>query len=68
MIDMVEIYRKLRGNYDEGDVIQVELVIPLMNKFIVNFTHVNFEEKKRYMIAVFSARGIEQIVMAGDVA
>jgi hypothetical protein len=66
MIDMVDIYKKLRGNYDEGDTIQVELVIPLMNKFVVNFTHQNFEEKKRYMIAVFSERGIEQIVMAGD--
>jgi hypothetical protein len=67
MIDMVDIYRKLRNNYDEGDTIQVQLVIPLMNKFIVNFTHENFEKRTRYMIAVFSERGIEQIVMAGDV-
>lgn len=67
MIDMVDIYRRLRDNYDEGDTIQVQLVIPLLNKFVVNFTHQNFEEKTRYMIAVFSARGIEQIIMAGDV-
>lgn len=67
MIDIADIYRKLRGNYDEGDTIVVQLVIPLLNKFIVNFTHENHMERKRYMIAVFSERGIEQVVMAGDV-
>lgn len=68
MIDMVDIYRRLHANYDEGDTIQVELVIPLMNKFIVNFIHTDHRERRRYMIAIFSERGIEQTVMAGDVA
>jgi hypothetical protein len=39
MIDMIDIYRKLRDNYSQGDFIQVQLVVPLMNRFIVHFTH-----------------------------
>jgi hypothetical protein len=67
MIDMIDIYRKLRDNYSEGDFIQVQLVVPLMNRFIVHFTHEGDLEQKRYMIAIFNEQGIAQVIEAGDI-
>lgn len=67
MIDMVDIYRKLRANYNQGDFIQVQLVVPLMNRFIVHFTHEDGLEKKRYMIAIFNEKGVAQVIEAGDI-
>jgi hypothetical protein len=67
MIDMIDIYRKLRDNYSQGDLIQVQLVVPLMNRFIVHFTHEDNLEQKRYMIAIFNEQGIAQVIEAGDI-
>jgi threonyl-tRNA synthetase len=67
MIDMIDIYRKLRDNYSQGDLVQVQLVVPLMNRFIVHFTHEDNSEQKRYMIAIFNEKGIAQIIEAGDI-